>query len=40
MNESARRWMRAVLLLAGGLLLLLIVGFVLFLAFYAWADIH
>jgi hypothetical protein len=39
-NEGGRHWVRTVLLLAGGLLLLLIVGFALFLALYAWADIH
>ena len=37
---SGRHWIRTVLLFAGGLLLLSIVAFVLFLALYAWADIH
>ena len=39
-NESQYGGVRTVLILVGGVLLLLIVGFVLFLAIYAWADIH
>ena len=39
-NGSDRHWFRTLLLFAGGLLLLAILAFVLFLALYAWADIH
>ena len=37
---DGRHWIRTLLLLAGGLLVLAILAFVLFLALYAWADIH
>jgi len=37
---NPRRWIRTLLLLVGGAVVLLILGFVLFMLLYAWADIH
>jgi hypothetical protein len=39
-NESQQARIRPWTVILGGVLLVLIVGFLAFIALYAWADIH